>query len=321
MFYPLQLQWFEQWSRSMEAALRCWATLAETVEGHTPVYVRELTDRLMGGTRAIHRSFGMFDPLGAKQARAVKNPGRKRVALVTGGIGGIGTEICRKLAQVGNRVIATYVAVEADHAARWRSERANEGYDIRVAECDVTDFDSCAKMAVRVEAEFGGVDVLINCAGITRDNTLRKMDKEHWHAVIDTNLDSVFNVTKNFIDGMVARRYGRIINISSVNGQKGQFGQTNYSAAKAGMIGFTRSLARELADQGITVNAVSPGYVATRMVLAVPEEIRQGIIAQIPLGRLAEPAEIAHAVAFLADEASGYITGADLSVNGGLFMA
>ncbi len=246
---------------------------------------------------------------------------RPHLALVTGGTGGIGTEICKKLADAGNLVIATHVAAEAEHARQWRNDRLAEGRDISIMQCDVTDFDDCVRLAGEVESRHGGVDILVNGAGITRDNTLRKMEAEHWHAVLDTNLDSVFNITKNFIEGMTQRGYGRIINISSVNGQKGQFGQTNYSAAKAGMIGFTRSLARELADQGITVNAVSPGYVATKMVMAVPEDVRNQIIAKIPVGRLAEPAEIAHAVAFLADQHSGYITGSDLSINGGLYMS
>ena len=168
--------------------------------------------------------------------------------------------------------------------------------------------------------EVGPVDILVNCAGITSDRTLGRMEESQWHAVLDTNLDSVFNVTRNLIDGMIERGYGRIINISSVNGQKGQFGQTNYSAAKAGMHGFTKALARELADQGVTVNTVSPGYVDTRLVQAIPAEIRAEIISKIPVGRLARPREIARAVVFLAAEESAYITGSNIPVNGGLFM-
>lgn len=242
------------------------------------------------------------------------------VAVVTGGIGGIGTDICRSLARHGNKVIATYISYETERAIQWQGELLEEGLDIHIIECDVTDFKACKKMAKELETKYERVDILVNCAGITRDATLRKMEEKNWHAVLDTNLDSVFNVTRNFINGMVNRQYGRIINISSVNGHKGQFGQTNYSAAKAGMVGFTKSLARELADDGITVNTVSPGYVGTSMVEAMPEDIVESIVAKIPLGRLAKPSEIGDAVAFLAHTNSGYITGSDLSVNGGLFM-
>lgn len=247
-------------------------------------------------------------------------PDTGHVALVTGGIGGIGTDICRSLTKHGNKVIATYISFEAERAIEWQKERLEEGLDIHVIECDVTDFKACKKMAKELEKKYASVDILVNCAGITRDATLKKMEQEDWHAVLDTNLDSVFNVTRNFINGMVKRQYGRIINISSVNGHKGQFGQTNYSAAKAGMVGFTKSLARELADSGITVNTVSPGYVRTSMVEAMPENIVNSIVAKIPLGRLAKPSEIGDAVAFLAHANSGYITGSDISVNGGLLM-
>ena len=247
-------------------------------------------------------------------------PDTGHVALVTGGIGGIGTDICRSLAKHGNKVIATYISFEAERAIEWQKERLEEGLDIHVIECDVADFKACKKMAKDLEKEYASVDILVNCAGITRDATLKKMEEEDWHAVLDTNLDSVFNVTRSFINGMVKRQYGRIVNISSVNGHKGQFGQTNYSAAKAGMVGFTKSLARELADSGITVNTVSPGYVGTSMVEDMPEDIVNSIVAKIPLGRLAKPSEIGDAVAFLAHTNSGYITGSDISVNGGLLM-
>ncbi len=243
------------------------------------------------------------------------------VALVTGGTGGIGTDICKQLAQAGNKVVATHLAFEKDAAEKWRAQMLREGYDVDLVECDVTDYDSCHGMSEHVQKILGSIDILVNCAGITRDGMLRKMDENNWHAVLDTNLDSVFNVTRNVIDGMIERQYGRIINISSVNGQKGQFGQTNYSAAKAGMKGFTKSLARELADQGITVNTVSPGYVATSMVMAIEESVRQSIVDTIPVGRLADPAEIGRAVAFLASPDNGYITGANLAINGGLHMA
>jgi len=241
------------------------------------------------------------------------------VAVVTGGIGGIGSEICKRLYNDGHQVIATYITFEKDLAKTWQTNQGKDGYEIDIIECDVTDFESCKKMSTKLESTYHRIDILVNCAGITRDATLRNMEQDKWHAVLDTNLDSVFNVTRNFINGMIHRGYGRIINISSVNGQKGQFGQTNYSTAKAGTIGFSKSLALELADSGITVNTVCPGYVGTSMVETLPEEIKNSIIAKIPMGRLAKPAEVAAAVAFLADENAGYITGSDISVNGGLF--
>ncbi len=244
-----------------------------------------------------------------------------RVALVTGGIGGIGTAVCRRLAQAGHRVVATHIAAERDRAAQWQRERCAEGYEIQVAECDVTSFDDCVRLAAEVRNRAGVVEILVHCAGITSDRTLAKMEPAQWHAVLDTNLNGVFNVTRQFVDGMVERGFGRIVSISSVNGEKGQFGQTNYSAAKAGLFGFTRALAQELAKRGVTVNTVAPGYVDTSMVAAIPAEIREQIVRQIPLGRLARPEEIASAVAFLASEENGYITGANLPVNGGLYMS
>lgn len=242
------------------------------------------------------------------------------LALVTGGTGGIGTEICKNLRQHRNQVIATYLGSEENEAHAWQRARQSEGYNVHLVECDVSSFDACARMAEEISSRYGSIAILVNCAGITRDKTLGKMDKDHWDAVLDTNLDSVFNVTKNVIDGMIRRHYGRIVNISSVNAQKGQFGQTNYAAAKAGMHGFTKSLARELAGHGITVNTVSPGYVDTQMLKAIPKAIRQDIVRKIPMGRLAKPEEIAWVVAFLTSEASAYITGSNIAVNGGLFM-
>ncbi len=243
-----------------------------------------------------------------------------RVALVTGGTGGIGSEICRTLASAGHRVAATYLAGEADQANAWCRARAAEGYAMTLLECDVASFDSAARMVAQVRDALGPVEILVNCAGITRDKTLAKMDPAQWRAVLDTNLHGVFNVTRQVVEGMAERRFGRIVSISSVNGQRGQFGQTNYSAAKAALFGFSRALAREVAADGITVNTVSPGYVQTPMVDAVPAEIRAQIVSWIPLGRLAQPGEIAWAVGFLVAEESGYITGANLAVNGGLFM-
>ncbi len=270
-------------------------------------------------------AMGSFFPQGTCDwnttgSAVASQPDTGYVSVVTGGIGGIGTDICRSLAKHGNKVIATYIPFEAERAIEWQKERLEEGLDIHIVECDVTNFKACKKMAKELEAKYDSVDILVNCAGITRDATLKKMEAENWHAVLNTNLDSVFNVTRSFISGMVKRQYGRIINISSVNALKGQFGQTNYSAAKAGMVGFTKSLARELADAGITVNTVSPGYVGTSMVEAMPKDIVDSIVAKIPIGRLAKPSEIGDAVTFLAHKNSGYITGSDISVNGGLFM-
>ncbi len=241
------------------------------------------------------------------------------VAIITGGIGGIGTAICQRLSRDNIKIVATYIGAEKEHAMEWQQARRKEGMEVDLFECDVSDFNACKKTARAIEKLHGRVDVLVNCAGITRDAMLKKLDEENWHAVMDTNLDSVFNMTRPFIDGMIKRGYGRIINISSVNGQKGQFGQTNYSSAKAGMIGFTRALAVELAGFGITVNCVCPGYVATSLVDAIPDHIKQAIISQIPAGRLAQPAEVADAIGFLASRESAYITGTELAVNGGLW--
>jgi acetoacetyl-CoA reductase len=242
------------------------------------------------------------------------------IAVVTGGIGGIGTAICKKLAVDCKEVIATYIPDEEEVAKAWKQEMKSQGFDVAIYECDVADFDSCVLFAQKVKGMSGHVEILVNAAGITRDSLLKKMDQGQWHAVIDTNLDSVFNVTRNFIEVMMQNKYGRIINISSVNGQKGQFGQTNYSTAKAGLIGFSRSLALELAASGITVNCICPGYVETAMVESIRQDILDNIIGQIPVGRLATPEEIADAVAFLAGRNSAYITGTELAVNGGLWL-
>ena len=245
----------------------------------------------------------------------------RKIALVTGGVGGIGTAICEKLANDGHFVVANYAI--AGTQVRWQSAMGTAGIDdsrCALAFGDVSDFEAMGKMTREIEARHGPVDILVNCAGITRDSTLRKMTPEQWHAVIATNLTSVFNVTRQVIEGMVERGWGRVINISSVNATRGQFGQTNYSAAKAGVLGFTKALAQEVVRKGVTVNAVSPGYVQTDMVAAIREDVRQQIIAQIPAGRLAMPSEVADAVAFLASDKASYITGSNLSVNGGLHM-
>ena len=244
---------------------------------------------------------------------------QQRVAVVTGGIGGLGTEICTTLARGGCRVIAADLGARAERIAEF--EREVEGLDIRFAPLDVTDFDACGALVRQVEADHGRLDILVNAAGITRDGTLRKMDRPQWDAVLTVNLDSVFNLCRHTVEGMTARGFGRIVNISSVNGQTGQFGQTNYAAAKAGMHGFTMALAREVARKGVTVNSVSPGYCETALVMAMSDEIRAGIVDKVPVGRLGKPDEIARTVEFLTAEDAGFITGANIPVNGGLFIS
>ena len=243
-----------------------------------------------------------------------------KVALVTGGIGGIGTAICIELAKGGAKVAANYFPAESEKAQAWQAKMKSEGFDMMVVPGDVTDIDSCKAMVEQVEKELGPVDILVNNAGITRDGTFKKMSPEQWHAVIDTNLNSVYNVTAQVWNGMLDRSYGRIVNISSVNGQKGQFGQANYSAAKAGIYGITKALAQEGAAKGVTVNSISPGYIGTEMVMAIPEKVREQIVAQIPVGRLGKPEEIGRAVAFLAAVDGGFITGSNLAINGGQHM-
>jgi len=246
---------------------------------------------------------------------------KQHLALVTGATGGIGSEVCLHLARSGNKVIAIDLPSQQEKANNWCREVKNKfNLDIETTSANVADFASCQSMATLVQQQFGRVAILINVAGITQDSTLVKMEPSMWDDVLRTNLDSMFNVTKQFIDPMIEAKFGRIINISSVNGRKGQFGQTNYSAAKAGVHGFTMALAQETASKGITVNTISPGYVATPMVRAIREDIQQKIVDQIPVRRLADPAEIARVVGFIADDDSGYITGANIDVNGGLWM-
>ncbi len=245
-----------------------------------------------------------------------------RIALVTGGTGGIGTAICRHLRDNGVRVVAGYSHGGDDsHALKWKVQQEKEDYKFDIVYGDVSNFESCQGMIEEVQTKVGPIDILVNNAGITRDATLKKMLVSEWDSVLRVNLDSIFNVTRHVINGMLERKFGRIINISSINGQKGQFGQTNYSAAKAGMHGFTKALAQEVASKGITVNTVSPGYVLTEMVKKVAPEVLEKIIAQIPTGRLAEPIEIARVVTFLASDDAGYITGANIAVNGGQYMS
>ncbi|MBV1776905.1 beta-ketoacyl-ACP reductase [Burkholderiaceae bacterium DAT-1] len=241
-----------------------------------------------------------------------------RIALVTGGMGGIGTAICQRLAKDGYTVLTTFSRPGRED--KWLADQRELGFEFRAFQCDVADFDSCQALAAKIVAEVGHVDILVNNAGITKDTTFRKMTKVDWDVVMRTDLDSVFNVTKPFVDNMLERGFGRIINISSINGQKGQFGQTNYSAAKAGMHGFTKALAQEVARKGVTVNTVSPGYIGTDMVMAVKEEVRNAIISGIPVGRLGEPGEVADLVAFLAGEHAGFITGSNIAINGGQHM-
>jgi len=238
-----------------------------------------------------------------------------RTALVTGGTRGIGSAVSIALKEAGYEVCASYAG--NDEAAATFKELTG----IRVHKFDVSDFDSCHTAILEIEGEIGPIDILVNNAGITRDAMLHKMTLDQWNEVITTNLTSLFNTTKNVIDSMRDRGFGRVINISSINGQKGQMGQSNYSAAKAGVIGFTKALAQEGARKGITVNCVAPGYVATEMVKAIPEDVlTTQILPYIPVGRLGEPAEIARCVTFLASEEAGFITGSTITINGGQYI-
>jgi acetoacetyl-CoA reductase len=245
----------------------------------------------------------------------------KKIALITGGVGGIGTGISKRLAADGMFVIANFIIPDSEKPWHAAMQAAGFGADCcESIQADVSDFAQAAAMIQSIEAKHGAIDVLVNCAGITRDASFRKMTLEQWRAVMSTNLDSAFNVTKHVIEGMISREWGRIINISSVNGVKGAFGQTNYAAAKAGILGFTKALALEVAKKGVTVNAVSPGFIDTPMTQAMPESARQEVIHAIPTQRMGVPDDIANAVAFLASEASSYITGTNLSVNGGVHL-
>jgi acetoacetyl-CoA reductase len=243
----------------------------------------------------------------------------QRVAFITGGMGGIGTAIAKRLAADGAIVVAGCLP-GYERKDEWVDAMRGQGYKVYAAEGNVEDYDSCAEMMYRVRSAVGPVDILVNGAGITRDGLFKRMSPTDWYAVINTNLNSVFNVTRQVIEGMMERGWGRIVNISSVNALKGQFGQTNYSAAKAGMHGFTKALAQEVVKKGITVNTISPGYVDTDMVRAIKAEVLEQIVAQIPMGRLAKPEEIAGLIAYLSSEEAGYVTGANISINGGLHM-
>ena len=241
-----------------------------------------------------------------------------KLAYVTGGMGGIGTSICQRLAKEGFTVVAG-CGPSRDHK-KWLDEQAALGYKFHISVGNVADWDSTVEAFDKVKAEFGSIDVLVNNAGITRDGLFRKMSRDDWRAVMDTNLNSLFNVTKQVIEGMIEKNWGRIINISSVNGQKGQFGQTNYSTAKAGIHGFTMALAQEVASKGVTVNTISPGYIGTDMVRSMRADVLEKIVATIPVRRLGTPEEIGAMVAWIASDDAGFATGADFSLNGGLHM-
>jgi acetoacetyl-CoA reductase len=277
-------------------------------------------------------AIGTLENAGAEQTRErgdIDIPGNqstlggstmnKRIAYVTGGMGGIGTAICTRLCKDGYTVVAG-CGPNSPRKDKWLATMREQGFDIHASEGNVSDWESTKLAFEKVRAEIGDVDVLVNNAGITRDGQFRKMSKADWDAVIDTNLNSLFNVTKQVIDGMVERGFGRIINISSVNGQKGQFGQTNYSTAKAGIHGFTMALAQEVATKGVTVNTVSPGYIGTDMVRSIRPEVLEKIVSGIPVKRLGEPEEIASIIAWIASAEGGYATGSDFSLNGGLYM-
>ncbi len=244
----------------------------------------------------------------------------QRTAVVTGGMGGLGEAICIKLARMGYKVITTCSPGNTKRD-EWLADMKKQGFEFKAYEIDVANFESCQTAVAKIQSECGPIDVLVNNAGITRDTTFRKMDKAAWDAVMHTNLDSVFNMTKPVIDSMAERGWGRVINVSSVNGQKGAFGQTNYSAAKAGMHGFTKAAALEYAKKGVTVNTISPGYIGTKMVMAIPKEVLDSkIIPQIPLGRLGKPEEVAGLVAYLCSDEAAFVTGANIAINGGQHM-
>ena len=243
----------------------------------------------------------------------------QRIAYVTGGMGGIGTSICRQLHDAGHKVIAGCGPTR--DAQKWLDEQKKDGYTFYASVGNVSSWDSTVQAFEKVKAEHGNPDILVNNAGITRDGMFMKMTRAQWDEVMDTNLNSLFNVTKQVVEGMVAKGWGRIVNISSVNGQKGQFGQTNYSTAKAGIHGFTMALAQEMAAKGVTVNTVSPGYIGTEMVRAIKPEVLEKIVGTIPVKRLGTPEEIGSIVRWIASEEGGFATGADFSLNGGLHMS
>ena len=244
----------------------------------------------------------------------------QRIAVVTGGMGGLGESISTKMHDAGYRVVVTY-SPGNPRVDEWQKQMATRGYDFAAYSIDVADFDSCQQTMAKVKSQVGPVDILVNNAGITRDMTFKKMTKADWDAVIHTNLDSAFNMSKQVCDTMIERGWGRIVNVSSVNGSKGAFGQTNYAAAKAGMHGFTKSLALEVAKKGVTVNTISPGYIGTKMVMAIPKEVLDSkILPQIPAGRLGLPEEIAGLIIYLCSDEAAFVNGANIAINGGQHM-
>jgi acetoacetyl-CoA reductase len=244
----------------------------------------------------------------------------RKIAVVTGGMGGLGETISTKMADAGYRVVVTYSPSNTKFKS-WLEDMKGRGYTFAAYPVDVADFDDCARKTAAIHSECGPVDILVNNAGITRDMTFKRMTKADWDAVMRTNLDSCFSMTKQVMDGMVERGWGRVINVASVNGQKGAFGQTNYSAAKAGIHGFTKALALEVAKKGVTVNTISPGYIGTKMVTAIPKEILDSkILPQIPIGRLGKPDEVAGLIIYLCSDEAAFVTGANISINGGQHM-
>jgi acetoacetyl-CoA reductase len=244
----------------------------------------------------------------------------RKIAVVTGGMGGLGETISTKMADAGYRVVVTYSPSNTKYKS-WLEDMKGRGYTFSAYPVDVADFDDCARKTAAIHGECGPVDILVNNAGITRDMTFKRMTKADWDAVMRTNLDSCFSMTKQVMDGMVERGWGRVINVASVNGQKGAFGQTNYSAAKAGIHGFTKALALEVAKKGVTVNTISPGYIGTKMVTAIPKEILDSkILPQIPIGRLGKPDEVAGLIIYLCSDEAAFVTGANISINGGQHM-
>lgn len=245
----------------------------------------------------------------------------QRIAVVTGANGGLGESMCIAMCQQGHRVVGSYLPADEAGAHEWQRQMQSDGYQIAIYPLDVTDYDHCCSFIRAVEEEVGPIDILVNNAGITRDAPLKRMQPQQWQEVLRTNLDSMYNMCQPVFDAMCSRGFGRIVNISSLNGEQGQFGQANYSAAKAGIYGFTKAIAKEGAGKGVTVNAVSPGFIDTPMVRQIPENVLQTIIAGVPVGRLGQPEEISRAVAFLTADDAGYITGTNISVNGGVYMS
>jgi len=249
-----------------------------------------------------------------------ENVAQKQTAVVTGGMGGLGESISTKMADAGYKVVVTYSPSNTKYKS-WLDEMKGKGYSFAAYPVDVVSFDDSAAKCAQIQKECGAIDILVNNAGITRDMTFKKMTKADWDAVMRTNLDSCFNMTKQVMDSMVERNWGRVINVSSVNGQKGAFGQTNYSAAKAGIHGFTKALALEVAKKNVTINTISPGYIGTKMVTAIPKEILDSkILPQIPVGRLGKPDEVAGLIIYLCSEEAAFVTGANISINGGQHM-